>query len=171
MANGNNATIGFEKQIWDAACVLWGHIPAAEYRKVIVGLIFLRYISNAFDSGNVQAVADFEKYDTHAKADSTPQNIDDESLNTYILSNLSNLLSGIAKPEEIEDLKGIIQSNFAVDWYKRDAIISKLRMSISGYYFVKLKDKKEAKEKAVQITTCLRQAVNDYTATNIKGGK
>ena len=36
MANGNNATIGFEKQIWDAACVLWGHIPAAEYRKVIV---------------------------------------------------------------------------------------------------------------------------------------
>ena len=40
----NNANIGFEKQIWDAACVLWGHIPAAEYRKVIVGLIFLRYI-------------------------------------------------------------------------------------------------------------------------------
>lgn len=44
-----NATIGFEKQIWDAACVLWGHIPAAEYRKVIVGLIFLRYVSTAFE--------------------------------------------------------------------------------------------------------------------------
>lgn len=43
------ANIGFEKQIWDAACVLWGHIPAAEYRKVIIGLIFLRYISCAFD--------------------------------------------------------------------------------------------------------------------------
>jgi len=28
---------------------LWGHIPAAEYRKVIIGLIFLRYISAAFD--------------------------------------------------------------------------------------------------------------------------
>ena len=49
MANGNNTTIGFEKRIWDAACVLWGHIPAAEYRKVIVGLIFLRYKSNAFE--------------------------------------------------------------------------------------------------------------------------
>ena len=49
MATGNNANIGFEKQIWDAACVLWGHIPAAEYRKVIVGLIFLRYISSAFE--------------------------------------------------------------------------------------------------------------------------
>ena len=49
MAEKNNANIGFEKQIWDAACVLWGHIPAADYRKVIVGLIFLRYISSAFD--------------------------------------------------------------------------------------------------------------------------
>ena len=49
MAEKTNANIGFEKQIWDAACVLWVHIPAAEYRKVIVGLIFLRYISAAFE--------------------------------------------------------------------------------------------------------------------------
>ena len=49
MAAKSNTDIGFEKQIWDAACVLWGHIPAAEYRKVIVGLIFLRYISSAFE--------------------------------------------------------------------------------------------------------------------------
>ncbi|MBR5772646.1 MAG: type I restriction-modification system subunit M, partial [Clostridia bacterium] len=49
MAEKTNANLGFEKQIWDAACVLWGHIPAAEYRKVIVGLIFLRYISSAFE--------------------------------------------------------------------------------------------------------------------------
>ena len=49
MAGVNNTKIGFEKQIWDAACVLWGHIPAAEYRKVIIGLIFLRYISAAFE--------------------------------------------------------------------------------------------------------------------------
>ena len=49
MTDKTNANIGFEKQLWDAACVLWGHIPAAEYRKVIIGLIFLRYISAAFD--------------------------------------------------------------------------------------------------------------------------
>ena len=49
MPEKNNANIGFEKQIWDAACVLWGHIPAAEYRKVIIGLIFLRYVSTAFE--------------------------------------------------------------------------------------------------------------------------
>ena len=49
MAKKTNANIGFEKHLWDAACVLWGHIPAAEYRKVIIGLIFLRYISAAFE--------------------------------------------------------------------------------------------------------------------------
>ena len=49
MAKKTSANIGFEKQIWDAACELWGHIPAADYRKVIVGLIFLRYIGSAFE--------------------------------------------------------------------------------------------------------------------------
>ena len=49
MAEKNNANIGFEEQIWQAACVLWGHIPAADYRKVIIGLIFLRYVSSAFE--------------------------------------------------------------------------------------------------------------------------
>ena len=49
MADKTQANIGFEKQIWDAASVLWGHIPATEYRKVIIGLIFLRYVSTAFE--------------------------------------------------------------------------------------------------------------------------
>ena len=60
MAEKNTANIGFEKQIWDAACVLWGHIPAAEYRKVIVGLIFLRYISSAFEKRYNELVAECE---------------------------------------------------------------------------------------------------------------
>lgn len=63
MAEKNNANIGFEKQIWDAACVLWGHIPAAEYRKVIVGLIFLRYISCAFEKKYEALVADGDGFE------------------------------------------------------------------------------------------------------------
>ncbi|MDD4291925.1 MAG: class I SAM-dependent DNA methyltransferase [Clostridia bacterium] len=63
MAEKNNANIGFEKQIWDAACVLWGHIPAAEYRKVIVGLIFLRYISCAFEKRYKALVAEGEGFE------------------------------------------------------------------------------------------------------------
>lgn len=63
MTGKNNANIGFEKQIWDAACVLWGHIPAAEYRKVIVGLIFLRYISSAFEKRYNELVADGDGFE------------------------------------------------------------------------------------------------------------
>ena len=63
MAGKNNANIGFEKQIWDAACELWGHIPAADYRKVIVGLIFLRYISFAFEQRYNQLVAEGDGFE------------------------------------------------------------------------------------------------------------
>ena len=63
MAEKNNANIGFESQIWDAACVLWGHIPAAEYRNIIIGLIFLRYISTAFEKKYLQLVEDGEGFE------------------------------------------------------------------------------------------------------------
>ena len=44
----NTADIGFEKQIWDAACVLRGNMDASEYKNVVLGLIFLKYISDRF---------------------------------------------------------------------------------------------------------------------------
>ncbi|BEU88488.1 class I SAM-dependent DNA methyltransferase [Selenomonas sp. TAMA-11512] len=62
-AKTSSAKIGFEKQIWDAACVLWGHIPAADYRKVIVGLIFLRYISSVFEKRYDELVAEGEGFE------------------------------------------------------------------------------------------------------------
>lgn len=68
MAEKSNANIGFEKQIWDAACVLWGHIPAAEYRKVIVGLIFLRYISCTFDRKYQELIAEGEGFENDKDA-------------------------------------------------------------------------------------------------------
>jgi HsdM N-terminal domain len=44
----NGATLGFEQTLWAAADKLRGHMDAAEYRHVILGLIFLKYISDAF---------------------------------------------------------------------------------------------------------------------------
>ena len=49
MADKNTADIGFEKEIWDAACVLRGNMDASEYKNVILGLIFLKYISDSFE--------------------------------------------------------------------------------------------------------------------------
>ena len=49
MAAKNTADIGFEHQIWDAACVLRGNMDASEYKNVVLGLIFLKYISDRFE--------------------------------------------------------------------------------------------------------------------------
>lgn len=50
MANEKStATIGFEEQIWAAADILRGNMDAAEYKHVVLGLIFLKYISDKFD--------------------------------------------------------------------------------------------------------------------------
>lgn len=49
MANNNSADIGFEKKIWDAACILRGNMDASEYKQVVLGLIFLKYISDRFE--------------------------------------------------------------------------------------------------------------------------
>jgi len=45
----NTATIGFEQQIWAAADILRGNMDAAEYKHVVLGLIFLKYISDKFE--------------------------------------------------------------------------------------------------------------------------
>jgi type I restriction enzyme M protein len=48
-SNANNgAQLGFEATLWAAADKLRGHLDAAEYKHVVLGLIFLKYISDAF---------------------------------------------------------------------------------------------------------------------------
>jgi len=57
--NGNNtAGIGFEQQIWAAADILRGNMDAAEYKHVVLGLIFLKYISDKFEERYLQLKAD-----------------------------------------------------------------------------------------------------------------
>ena len=63
MADNNTAGIGFEKQIWDAACVLRGNIDASEYKSVVLGLIFLKYISDRFDEKYRQLVEEGDGFE------------------------------------------------------------------------------------------------------------
>jgi type I restriction enzyme M protein len=46
--NGTGATLGFEEKLWAAADKMRGHMDPAEYKHVALGLIFLKYISDAF---------------------------------------------------------------------------------------------------------------------------
>ena len=50
MAKKSNTTESFEQQLWKAADKLRKNIDAAEYKHVVLGLIFLRYISDAFEN-------------------------------------------------------------------------------------------------------------------------
>lgn len=63
MTEKNTADIGFEKQIWNAACVLRGNMDASEYKGVVLGLIFLKYISDRFEDKYNQLVADGDGFE------------------------------------------------------------------------------------------------------------
>lgn len=58
MAKVNSADVGFEKQIWNAADVLRGSMDASEYKHVVLGLIFLKYISDRFEQKHNELVAE-----------------------------------------------------------------------------------------------------------------
>ena len=45
----STATTGYEAQLWEMADSLRGSMDAAEYKHVVLGLIFLKYISDAFE--------------------------------------------------------------------------------------------------------------------------
>lgn len=127
----------------------------------------LSYIKHV-NSEKVQDVAEFEKYESLLNIETISPIQNNDDLNDYIISNLSNVLEGIVKSNEVDDLKDIIRSNFVVDWYKRDPIISKIKISVSDYYFVKSQNKKEAKEKALQITERLIHTATEYTLIDIE---
>ena len=63
MAENNTSNIGFEKQIWDAACVLRGNIDASEYKSVVLGLIFLKYISDRFEAKYQELLAEGDGFE------------------------------------------------------------------------------------------------------------
>ena len=45
----NGGDLGFEATLWQAADKLRGNLDAADYKHVVLGLIFLKYISDAFE--------------------------------------------------------------------------------------------------------------------------
>ena len=123
MAKENTSEIGFEKQIWDAADELRGSMDASEYKHVVLGLIFLKYLSDKFE----------EKYNELIE-----EGDDEEDRDEYIAENIFfvppearwNVIADNAHSSEngkiidnamklIEDendsLKGILPKTFARD--------------------------------------------------------
>jgi type I restriction enzyme M protein len=72
--NNTGANLGFEDKLWAAADKLRGNMDAAEYKHVVLGLIFLKYISDAF----------LEKYNA-LKSD---KHTDPEDKDEYLADNI-----------------------------------------------------------------------------------
>jgi type I restriction enzyme M protein len=56
--NNIGANLGFEEKLWKTADKMRNNMDAAEYKHVVLGLIFLKYISDAFEERYKQLVAE-----------------------------------------------------------------------------------------------------------------
>ena len=55
--SNTTANLGFEAKLWLAADKLRNNMDAAEYKHVVLGLIFLKYISDAFEEMRAKLIA------------------------------------------------------------------------------------------------------------------
>lgn len=132
MAEKTNANIGFEKEIWDAACVLWGHIPAAEYRQVVVGLIFLRYVST-----NKQVIKELLKLaEDIRKANSEGEDLGltHEEVAFYDALTRPAAIHDFYSNEQLvmltKELTEALRRNKTIDWQKREGARSSMKMLV-----------------------------------------
>jgi type I restriction enzyme M protein len=122
MAGHNTAEIGFEREIWDAACVLRGNIDAAEYKHVVLGLIFLKYLSDKFEE-RYQALKDeregfeedrdayAEKQVFYVPISARWKKIAAKAHTPEIGKTIDDAMTAIEK--ENKELKGVLPKNFA----------------------------------------------------------
>ncbi|PIX82479.1 MAG: N-6 DNA methylase, partial [Nitrospirae bacterium CG_4_10_14_3_um_filter_70_108] len=60
-SDATSATVGYEAQLWQMADALRGSMDAAEYKHVCLGLLFLKYISDAFEERHTALLAEKAK--------------------------------------------------------------------------------------------------------------
>lgn len=122
MTENTTANGGFEKKIWDAACILRGSIDASEYKQVVLGLIFLKYISDRFDEKYNALVAegdgfeeDKDEYTSEniffVPADARWSNLSSQAHTEEIGTAIDTAMRAIER--ENKRLKGILPKNFA----------------------------------------------------------
>ena len=118
----NTTSIGFEDAIWRAADKLRGNLNASEYEGVVLGLIFLKYISDKFEAKYKELLeepdADVEDKDEYeaegvffVPQDARWSVIREASRTPQIGVVIDNALQAIEK--ENPKLKGILPSNYS----------------------------------------------------------
>lgn len=122
MAGINSADIGFEDKIWKAADLLRGNLDASEYKSVVLGLIFLKYISDRFEIRYNELVEEGEGFEEdrdeytsenvfYVPADSRWSVIASKARTAEIGTTIDDAMRHIEK--ENNKLKGILPKNFS----------------------------------------------------------
>ncbi len=118
----STADIGFEDKLWQAADVLRGNLDAAEYKNVVLGLIFLKYLSDRFDERYKELVAegygDEEDRDCYTEesvfyvpAEARWQAVAAEAHSPEIGQVIDNAMRAIER--ENDSLKDVLPKNFS----------------------------------------------------------
>lgn len=114
--------IGFEEKLWSAADKLRSHMDAAVYKHVVLGLIFLKYVSDAFEDRYQELLAEGEGFEEEKDA-YTMKNVfwvPKESRWNYIQNNakkpeigkiIDDAMNAIEKDNK--PLKGVLQKDYA----------------------------------------------------------
>ena len=71
----SGALIGYEAELWASANALRGAMDAAEYKHVVLGLIFLKYISDAFEERHTKVLAEWGEEAAEDSDEYTAENI------------------------------------------------------------------------------------------------
>lgn len=72
----NGANVGYDAELWRMAEALRGSIEAAEYKHVVLGLIFLKYNSDAFEDQHAKVESEKEPRSCGLRVLATPSSID-----------------------------------------------------------------------------------------------
>lgn len=120
--NISGANLGFEKEIFAAADKLRGNIDAAEYKNVVLGLIFLKYISDSFEERYKKLVEEGDGFEED-REEYVAENIffvPKEARWDYVASKAMTPEIGqvidkamVSIEEENDRLKGVLPKNYA----------------------------------------------------------
>lgn len=112
----------FEKQIWKSACILRGNMDASEYKQVVLGLIFLKYISDRFEQKHQELVDEGQGFEedrdeyTAAGIFFVPTNARWGAIASYAHSpNIGTVIDDAMRALERDNkrLNGILPKNFS----------------------------------------------------------
>ena len=119
-ANGSH--LGFEATLWATADKLRGNLDAAEYKHVVLGLIFLKYISDAFEEKHAELQKD-KGADPEDRDEYTAENIfwvPPEARWSYLQGRAKDPVIGklldnamIAIERDNPSLKGVLPKEYA----------------------------------------------------------